>query len=110
MTNPVTVVRHMTKYGSDDCLGLHVWMWCPGCGEAHAPTFRCPDHGGPAEGPVWEGDPYSDPFDMNPSLMSYGSKRCHSFIHGGVWQFLDDCEHDLRGLHPMVPLPDWLVP
>lgn len=38
--------------------------------------------------------PHTDP--------TWGS--CHSFLTGGVWQFLDDCGHALRGQHPMVPL------
>lgn len=114
--NPVTVVRHARYWTPDDtgaCLGVKVHLWCPGCQELHAPTFRCPDHGGPETGPTWDGDPYSDPFSMEPSLLVSGSSpdhRCHSFIRNGTWQFLDDCAHPLRGLHPLEPLPDWLVP
>lgn len=34
--------------------------------------------------------------------------NCHSFLTGGLWQFLDDCAHALAGQTvPMVPLPDW---
>lgn len=110
--NPVTKVRHTTRHGSGECLGLRVWLWCPGCQLAHAPTFRCPDHGGPAEGPVWDGDPSSEPFSMEPSYLSDGGRpetRCHSFIRNGQWEFLGDCGHPLRGLIPLEPLPDWLV-
>lgn len=35
--------------------------------------------------------------------------NCHSFLRDGVWHFLDDSAHVLRGAHPMVPLPDWAV-
>lgn len=35
---------------------------------------------------------------------------CHSFIKNGVWEFLGDSAHDLKGKHvPMEPLPDWAV-
>ena len=33
--------------------------------------------------------------------------NCHTFLRDGVWQYLDDCAHDMRGFHPLVPLPDW---
>lgn len=35
--------------------------------------------------------------------------NCHSFLKNGIWQFLDDCAHELRGMVPMVPLPDFLM-
>lgn len=79
----------------------------------HAPRFRCPEHGGPEEGPVWGGDPYSQPFTMSPSLLVYEtaiSPRCHSFVENGRWRFLSDCTHELVGQTvPLEPLPDWLV-
>lgn len=35
---------------------------------------------------------------------------CHSFLTGGVWNFLSDCAHPLSGHRvPMVDLPDWLI-
>lgn len=33
--------------------------------------------------------------------------NCHTFLTDGVWNFLDDCAHKLRGMHPLEPLPDW---
>lgn len=111
--NPVTAVRHASHGTTGECLGLSVHLWCPGCQQLHAPTFRCPEHGGPATGPTWEGDPQSDPFSMEPSLLVNGGKRpdrCHSFIRGGQWQFLGDCDHALAGQTvPLEPLPDWLA-
>lgn len=109
--NPVAPVRHTTYYGTDECLGLRVHLWCPGCQQLHAPTFRCPDHGGPATGPTWDGDPHFDPFSMEPSLLVNGGRQgaCHSFIRNGQWQFLSDCDHELAGqMVPLEPLPDWL--
>jgi len=109
-----TRVTHVVQHGSGECLGINVWLWCPGCNQAHAPRFRCPDHGGPTAGPVWDGDPYSDPFTMSPSLLVHAagnvSPRCHSFVRNGMWQFLDDCTHEMRGQQvPLMDLPDWLA-
>lgn len=111
--NPVTGVRHTVNGSTGECLGLRVHLWCPGCQKLHAPTFRCPDHGGPATGPVWDGDPHSDPFTMSPSLLVHagrsGAGTCHSFIRNGQWEFLTDCGHVLSGQTvPLEPLPDWL--
>lgn len=109
--NPVAAVRHTRNGSTQECLGLRVHLWCPGCQHLHAPTFRCPEHGGPATGPVWDGDPYSDPFSMEPSLLVDADReRCHSFIRLGEWQFLTDCFHDLAGRTvALEPLPDWLT-
>lgn len=114
--NPVTRVRHSVNGSTGACLGLSVHLWCPGCQGLHAPTFQCPDHGGPETGPVWDGDPSSDPFSMEPSLLVHsgggyeGHPRCHSFIRNGEWQFLGDSGHALAGQTvALEPLPDWLV-
>lgn len=37
----------------------------------------------------------------------YGN--CHSYLRDGVWDFLGDSAHQVRGKVPMVPLPDWLA-
>lgn len=111
--NPVASVRHLTAHGTDKCLGKMVLLWCPGCQALHAPRFRCPDHGGPPDGPVWDGDPYSDPFTMSPSYLvnsSMDPKVCHSFVRNGQWEFLGDCTHALAGKTvPLEPLPNWLI-
>lgn len=77
------------------------------------PRFRCPDHGGPETGPVWDGDPYSNPFTMHPSLLIHKTPvtpKCHSFIKNGRWEFLADSTHSLAGKDvPLEPLPDWLM-
>jgi hypothetical protein len=111
--NPVTSVRHLTAHSDGTCLGFMVLLWCPGCQMMHAPRFKCAEHGGPTEGPTWEGDPRSDPFTMSPSLLVHAtsvSPTCHSFIKNGNWEFLGDCTHALAGKTvPLEPLPNWLV-
>lgn len=40
---------------------------------------------------------------VTPSILTVGAfGKCHSFITDGKIQFLDDCEHDLKG--QTVPL------
>lgn len=111
--NPVAPVRHLQQHATDECLGLMVLLWCPGCQALHGPRFRCPEHGGPSVGPVWDGDPYSDPFTMSPSYLVHRNgttPQCHSFIRNGHWEFLADCTHSLAGQTvPLEPLPNWLV-
>lgn len=112
-SGPVAVVGHATNGSTGECLGITVRLWCPGCDGLHMPRFRCPEHGGPATGPVWDGDPHSDPFTMSPSYLVHPteiSPLCHSFVREGHWEFLGDCEHALAGqVVPLPPLPDWLV-
>lgn len=111
--NPVTSVRHLAQHSDGRCLGRTVWIWCPGCQAVHMPRFRCPDHGGPTEGPVWDGDPYSTPFTMSPSLLVHETAigpRCHSFIENDHWRYLSDCTHALKDQTvPLEPLPDWVI-
>lgn len=84
------------------------WFWCPGCNDAH----RVVD--GP-NGWTWDGNETAPTF--SPSiLVTFDvtdrpdlSRRCHSFLRGGVWEFLGDCTHAMAGQRvPMVPLPEWL--
>ena len=109
--NRVKAVMHRTN-AQHECLGVVVHLWCPGCQGLHAPVMRCPEHGGPPDGPVWDGDPWSEPFTMSPSLLVHSGPphpRCHSFILEGQWQFLTDSEHPLAGQTvPLEPLPNWI--
>lgn len=114
-------VTHMRSgHEPSKCLGIYVFLWCPGCDRKHVFVFRCPEHGGP-EGVVWEGDPYSDPPDFPPTPSSSNSLRtswvtddgvtvqCHSYVKAGQWEFLGDCTaHALRGFYDLPDLPDWL--
>ena len=36
--------------------------------------------------------------------------RCHTFVRGGMVEFLPDCTHDLAGQTlPLPDLPDWML-
>lgn len=110
MTNPVALVAPFTHNGRD--VGRGIWLWCPGCDEAHRPMVAGVA-GDLPEGPCWQwnGDP--DSLTISPSLLVCGGDRgytCHSFVRAGQWQFLPDSTHALAGQTvPLVPLPDWLV-
>jgi hypothetical protein len=113
VTNPLVVV--CTVVDKDDvALGRSLWLWCPGCQQAHAPRAALPDGSRP-DGtlPYWEWNGATDEsFTISPSLLVRGGRDsvCHSFIRDGRWEFLGDCTHALAGQTvPMVPVPDWLV-
>lgn len=57
--------------------------------------------------PKWSWNGSVEKPTFRPSLLVYphhDQKRCHSFITDGMIQFLDDCEHDLKG--QTVEIPD----
>lgn len=76
--------------------------WCPGCEFMHVIyTMRDPKY---PKRPCWDfnGDMVHPTF--TPSLLvsrTYGDnrepRRCHSFIKGGKWEFLNDSTHHLAG-------------
>lgn len=113
MANPVVVSRRQADGPARMLCHL---IWCPGCDDVHGP--RSAIGGFESKGPIWEWNGFSDTrFTISPSLkvtygnwMGRGDAICHSFIRGGVWEFLADSNrHGLRGLVPMVPVPDWLI-
>lgn len=75
-------------------------IFCPGCKCGHA--FRT----GTGE---WEFNGDMDKPTVHPSLLVSGGDdpayRCHSFIRGGMIEFLTDCSHNLKG--KTVPLGDF---
>lgn len=83
-----------------------LWLWCPGCDDAHRITID------PPNGWTWDGNETAP--TISPSLLvDYGMVRgvrtvCHSFVRAGRWDFLADSTHALAGKTvPAVPLPDW---
>lgn len=82
-------------------------MWCPGCDDLHQINVK--GHG------AWEWDGNLEAPTVSPSILvqrgnQAGDRRCHSFLKGGVWQFLGDCTHALANqTAAMVPLPEWLI-
>jgi hypothetical protein len=64
---------------------------------------------------TWNGD--SDKPTFSPSLVITASapsegihEVCHSFLRDGVWEFLNDCTHELAGQKiPLPDLPEWVL-
>ena len=85
---------------------------CPGCvaggPEGYEGLHILPVNAGEIGKPSWEWDGNLEAPTLSPSILSTGYVRCHSFLKAGVFQFLDDCEHPLKGQSvPMTDLPDW---
>lgn len=99
--------------GNGTALGRSLWLWCPGCDDAHRITVDGSD--------TWTWDGNESAPTISPSILVSSHKTfdeehnvvdtplCHSFVRVGRWEFLADCTHALAGQTvPMVPLPDWL--
>jgi hypothetical protein len=62
--------------------------------------------------PAWTWDGNIDRPTISPSILTGKDtdKICHSFLVGGIFQFLSDCTHSLAGQHVEIPdLPDWVL-
>lgn len=103
----------MHSLNNGKSVGDSLWLWCPGCNEAHKVNVRAAD--GACEEPCWEWDGNIDAPTISPSLLvtytTQGATTCHSFVVAGQWQFLNDSSHALAGQTvPLPELPDWLRP
>ena len=112
--NPV-VVERKTKH-SDGSIHDHHIYWCPGCDTLHRIAVVRVGQEKAGSGPCWTFDGDMSRPTYNPSQLSRYPREggfdmvCHTFIRGGMIQFLDDCTHDLRGQTVrMVPVPDYVV-
>lgn len=101
--NPVADLKRWTS--TDEARqGAQLWMWCPGCDQAHAVEV---EQGAP---PRWEWDGDLESPTISPSILCHNEQHCHSFVRAGRWEFCADSGHKLAGQTvPMVPLPDWLL-
>jgi hypothetical protein len=89
--------------------GSHrAWMvQCPACGCPHAFDARW-TFNGDHERPTFGGSMLVRQAIENPKtglLERTGPSECHSHLVDGVWNYLSDCQHALRG--QQVPAPDW---
>lgn len=91
--------------------GGRLAYWCQGCDGSHHVRVR-----GDEPGPRWTWDGDIDAPTFSPSvLVTYNGtdagdddappERCHTFIRGGMVEFLADCTHALAA--QTLPLPDW---
>lgn len=88
---------------------------CPGCAEDGGSGLHMLPVNTDAKSPMWTFDGNFDQPTVDPSILTRytrGSEEfvCHSFLHGGVFQFLNDCTHSLKGKNVIMPdLPDWVI-
>lgn len=60
--------------------------------------------------PSWKWDGNIHAPTLEPSILTEGHSRCHSFLRNGVFEFLDDSDHPLAGQKvEMLDLPDWVA-
>ena len=87
-----------------DVKGLYLFD-CPGCKCSHYINTN------PINGAVWEFNFDMEKPTVSPSiLVNSGSfdkrmPQCHSFIHEGKIQYLNNCTHELAG--QTIELPDF---
>lgn len=117
MANPVAALR---RCKDGDVEYDHLWFVCPGCKTQHDDAtglHALPVNGtvmGATKRPFWTFDGNLAAPTLAPSILSRGGRDpsfvCHSFLKAGVFEFLGDCTHALKGQRvPMVPLPDWFM-
>lgn len=89
----------------------HLLLGCPGCGGFHT-VYVNTEPGDTGLNP-WEWDGNLDAPTVSPSILVNATRpghRCHSFVRGGMWEFLSDCDHALAGQTvPLAPLPEWAL-
>lgn len=96
--------------GNGVASGRSLWLWCPGCDDAHRIVIDAPDSW------TWDGNEAAP--TISPSILATyprpaewgGDRVCHSYVRAGQWEFLADSTHSLTGqIVPMVSLPEWLT-
>ena len=104
------MLREVFFSGEDDAVAALAAL-CPACGFEHSFRVDLTGHG-KWNKDVWDFDGNYDSPTFSPSMGSNLGKWdehhpiCHSFLRGGIWQFLSDSTHDMAGTNvPMVP-PD----
>lgn len=87
------------------------WLWCPGCEQLH------PLHSKATEAEnvwKWNGNEPKPTFEGSYFVWegpeASPTKKCHSYIKAGNWEFLSDCTHKFAGkVVSLPPLPDFLM-
>lgn len=97
--------------GSDEIQYKVVWVYCPACKDLHQFIVELL---GDKQKPLWSWNGNLESPTFEPSNLTTWNgpepRVCHSFLRDGVWEFLSDSTHELRGQKvPMIDLPDWFV-
>lgn len=116
MTNQIVDARQVTN--SDGRTGTRHYYWCPGCNSLHGIAIRPHTQD---NGAGWEFTGTLECPTYAPSQLTTWPRQkggvelpeqnvCHTFIRGGMIEFLNDCTHALKGqTMPLPPLPDWFI-
>lgn len=80
-------------------------VWCPACDDSH--YFKDWTFNGDHEAPTFSPSMLVRYSVGDPSDQASG-RVCHSYLTEGVWNYLDDCTHTMRG--KKVPAPEWPKP
>lgn len=111
-----TKILQAIEDGTKRDVGSYAWIFCPGCKGYHSLRIRMPaaptqreidNQRNNIEG-LWQfvNDDVNKP-TFRASLLVGNSTpgyRCHSYITNGRMEYLNDCDHELRGT--TVDLPD----
>jgi len=86
---------------------------CPGCIDIYPGSLGL--HMLPVNSvekkPSWEFDGNLGLPTLSPSILTkhYNEGVCHSFLKVGIFEYLNDCTHNLAGQKvPMLDLPSWV--
>ena len=94
------------EFTSDGHGVVAYFVYCPACERAH----RFITNNGVDPKHVWSFDGNLENPTFEPSLLVTGgfegSEVCHSYLRGGVWEFLSDSTHGVTGKVKMVDFPD----
>lgn len=120
MSNPVAATREIDDNGH---LYTALVFICPGCEDGASPDveYKGGLHMLPVSGdvpywrPRWEWDGNLEAPTLSPSVLSRFHRGdtevvCHSFLRGGVFEYLTDSTHAFAGQQvPLPSLPDFMM-
>jgi hypothetical protein len=78
---------------------------CPGCASTGSSGVHLLPVNSPHKQPSWEWDGNFEAPTLSPSILTRGANEsiCHSFLRGGVFEFLGDCTHTMAGTSVQLP-------
>jgi hypothetical protein len=90
------IINKKLAYG----LGNSYIVFCPGCNEIHRFDFRW----------IFDGNKQNPSFTPSLRIFDNNGTVCHSYLKNGIWEFLNDCRHNLAGKKiPLPDLPDYIL-
>lgn len=107
-----STLKHVLAGDVDyDCLAFV----CPGCALRGGSGLHMLPVNTDKKAPSWNFDGNFERPTISPSILTRSGTAekpfvCHSFLRNGVFEFLNDCTHDLKGQSVEIPdLPDWVT-